>query len=100
MLVCLVDVQRQSNGQGFIGRTLFQWEPEMDENAHKVLLDQPGAPRREIKTSPEGCLAELAVLIEGGFDGLALPAAGFPANVVVALVGTAARPMWLAQSAP
>ena len=72
----------------------------MDENAHKALLDQPGAPRHLINTSPEGCLAEWAVLIEGGFARLALLAAGFPANVVVALVGTAARPTWLAQSAP
>ena len=38
-------------------------------------------------------------MIEGGFDRLALPAAGFPANVVVALVGTAARPTWLVRLA-
>jgi DNA primase len=38
--------------------------------------------------------------IEGGFDRLALQAAGFPANAVIALVGTAARPAWLAQFAP
>jgi len=41
-------------GQGFIGRTLLKWEPGMDENAHKALLDRPGAPRRWIKTNPAG----------------------------------------------
>ncbi len=96
------------NGQGFIGRTLLRWEPGMDENAHKALLDQPGVPRRWIKTNPAGwfgfdapaCLAERVVLVEGGFDRLVLLAAGFPANAVIALVGTAARPFWLAQYAP
>jgi hypothetical protein len=95
-------------GHGFIGRTLLQWEPGMDENAHKALLDQNGAPRRWIKTNPAGwfgfdapaCLDEQVVLVEGGFDRLALQAAGFPANAVIALVGTAARPAWLAQFAP
>jgi DNA primase len=95
-------------GQGFIGRTLLKWEPGMDENAHKVLLDQPGAPRRWIKTNPAGWfgfetparLAEWVVLVEGGFDRLALLAAGLPANAVIALVGTAARPAWLARCAP
>jgi DNA primase len=80
----------------------------MDENAHKALLDQPGAPRRWIKTNPAGwfgfetpaCLAEWVVLVEGGFDRLALLAAGLPANAVIALVGTAARPAWLTQLAP
>ena len=86
------------DGQGFIGRTLLKWEPGMDENAHKALLDQPGAPRRWIKTNPAGwfgfdapaCLDEQVVLVEGGFDRLILLAAGFPANAVIALVGTAA----------
>jgi DNA primase len=96
------------DGQGFIGRTLLKWEPGMDENAHKALLDQPGAPRRWIKTNPAGwfgfdapaCLDERVVLVEGGFDRLVLLAAGFPANAVIALAGTAARPAWLAQFAP
>jgi Toprim-like len=95
------------DGQGFIGRTLLGWEPGMDENAHKDLLDQPGAPRRWIKTNPAGwfgfdapaCLAERVVLVEGGFDRLVLLTAGFPVNAVIALVGTAARPAWLARSA-
>jgi DNA primase len=95
-------------GQGFIGRTLLRWEPGMDENAHKALLDQPGSPRRWIKTNPAGWfgfdetsrLTKQIVLVEGGFDRLTLLAAGFPATSVLALVGTAARPAWLARSAP
>ena len=95
-------------GQGFIGRTLLKWEPGMDENAHKAILDQPGAPRRWIKTNPAGwfgfeapgLLTEWVVLVEGGFDRLALLAAGFPSTSVIALVGTAARPAWLVRSAP
>ncbi len=96
------------DGQGFIGRTLLRWEQGMDENAHKAMLDQPDAPRRWIKTNPAGwfgfeapeLLAEWVILVEGGFDRLALLAAGFPANSVIALVGTAARPAWLVRSAP
>ncbi len=95
-------------GGGFTGRTLLRWEPGMDENAHKALLDRPGAPRRWVKTNPAGWfgfdtpgrLADWIVLVEGGFDRLALLAAGFPASAVIALVGTAARPSWLARSAP
>src|SRR6266567_1076462 len=96
------------DGGGFIGRTLLRWEPGMDENTHKALLDRPGAPRRWIKTNPAGWfgfdvpgqLTERVVLVEGGFDRLALLAAGFPATTVIALVGTAARPAWLVRSAP
>ncbi len=96
------------DGQGFIGRTLLRWEPGMDENAHKAVLDQHGAPRRWIKTNPAGWfgfeaperLIEWVVLVEGGFDRLALLTAGFLANSVIALVGTAARPAWLVRSAP
>jgi hypothetical protein len=96
------------DGQGFIGRTLLRWAPGMDENAHKALLDRPGIPRRWVKTNPAGWfgfdapgrLAEWVVLVEGGFDRLALLAAGFPASTVIALVGTAAQPGWLARSAP
>jgi hypothetical protein len=95
-------------GGGFIGRTLLRWEPGMDENAHKAVLDRPGAPRRWIKTNPAGWfgfdapgqLTERVVLVEGGFDRLALLAAGFPASTVIALVGTAARPTWLVRLAP
>ena len=95
-------------GQGFIGRTLLKWEPGMDENTHKALLDRPGAPRRWIKTNPAGWFGGDAlkqgegplILVEGGFDRLALLAAGIPAASVLALVGTAARPSWLRWLAP
>lgn len=95
-------------GQGFIGRTLLKWEPGMDENTHKTLLDQPGAPRRWIKTNPAGWFGGDAlkqsegplILVEGGFDRLALLSAGMPAESVLALVGTAARPSWLRWLAP
>jgi hypothetical protein len=96
------------DGQGFIGRTLVRWARGMDENAHKALLDSAGAPRRWIKTNPSGWfgfaqperLASAVVLVEGGFDRLALLSAGLPDNAVLALVGTAARPNWLVQMAP
>jgi len=95
-------------GQGFIGRTLLKWEPGMDENAHKALLDRPGAPKRWIKTNPAGWFGidalpqagGLLILVEGGFDRLALLSAGIPAASVIALVGTAARPSWLLWLAP
>jgi DNA primase len=90
-------------GRGFIGRTLLKWEPGMDENTHKALLDRPGAPRRWIKTNPAGWFGGDAlkqsegslILVEGGFDRLALLSAGMPAESVIALVGTAARLSWL-----
>ena len=96
------------DGQGFIGRTLLKWEPGMNENTHKDLLDQPGAPHRWIKTCPAGwfgfaepaCLLEQVILVEGSFDRLALLAAGLPATLVVALVGTVARPTWFTHYAP
>lgn len=95
-------------GRGFIGRTLLKWEPGMDENAHKALLEQPGAPKRWIKTNPAGWFGGDAlqssegplILVEGGFDRLALLSAGMPAESVLALVGTAARPSWLMHLAP
>jgi DNA primase len=40
------------------------------------------------------------VLVEGGFDRLALLTAGLPDNAVIALVGTAARTAWLTRFAP
>jgi len=95
-------------GQGFIGRTLLKWEPGMDENGHKALLDRPGAPKRWIKTNPAGWFGIDAlqhsqgplILVEGGFDRLALLSAGIPAESVIALAGTAARLSWLLWLAP
>src|SRR5258708_15206839 len=80
----------------------------MHENAHKALLDRPGAPKRWIKTNPVGWVGIDAlqhsqgplILVEGGFDRLALLAAGIPAASGIALVGTAARPSWVLWLAP
>ncbi len=88
-------------GKGYIGRSLWHWKPGMDENAHKELLDKPGRPRRWIKTNPAGWFgvdleqfSRSIVLVEGAFDRLALLAAGFHAENVVALAGTAAQVDW------
>jgi DNA primase len=80
----------------------------MDENAHKALLERPGAPRRWIKTNPAGWFGGDAlkhsegplILVEGGFDRLAVLSAGMLAESVLSLVGTAARPSWLRWLAP
>ncbi len=88
-------------GVGMIGRSLWGWQPGMDEISHKALLEQPDSPKRWIKTNPAGwfCeldqLAETIILVEGGFDRLALLSAGFAASEVVALVGTAAPVEWI-----
>ena len=92
-------------GQEYIGRSLCGWTVGMDENMHKALLDSPRTPRRWIKTNPAGwfgeepsSLASCLILVEGGFDRLALLAAGFPANAVVALAGTTLQIEWLLQA--
>lgn len=89
-------------GRGYIGRTLRGWQPGMNEREHKTLLDSNNTLRRWIKTNPAGwfCsnldqLARCIILVEGGFDRLTLLAAGFAANEVVALAGTAAHIEWL-----
>jgi hypothetical protein len=89
------------SGKGYIGRSLWRWQPGMDENAHKSLLDQPRRPRRWIKTNPAGWfgvdsdqLSSSIILVEGAFDRLTLLIAGFDAPGVVALVGTAAPIDW------
>ncbi len=88
-------------GKGYIGRSLWHWQPGMDENAHKALLDQPGRPRRWIKTNPAGWfgaeldqLSSSIILVEGAFDRLTLLVAGFQPAEVVALAGTAAQIDW------
>lgn len=93
-------------GTGYIGRSLARWQPGMDENRHKDVLEQAGI-RRWIKTNPAGWYGlhpsrygSTLILVEGGFDRLALLSAGLPPESVVALVGTAARPSWLIQHAP
>ncbi len=94
--------------QGYIGRALWRWQPGMDENKHKAVLEHLGndkgnsSVRRWIKTNPAGwfCapfeqLARRLILVEGAFDRLTLLAAGFDEREVVALVGTALQVEWL-----
>lgn len=90
------------HGRGYIGRSLWRWQPGMHEQLHKRILEQPNSPRRWIKTNPAGWFctpfeqfAEHIILVEGAFDRLTLLAAGFAPNEVVALVGTALRIEWL-----
>ena len=88
-------------GKGYIGRSLWHWQPGMDENVHKSLLDQPGRPRRWIKTNPAGWFsvdlnefANSIIIVEGAFDRLTLLMGGFQPADVVALEGTAAQIDW------
>jgi hypothetical protein len=89
-------------GHGYIGRSLWQWRPGMNEQAHKALLEREAGPRRWIKTNPAGWFctpfeqfASSIILVEGAFDRLALLAAGFAPTEVVALAGTALQIDWL-----
>jgi hypothetical protein len=88
--------------QGYIGRSVWGWQPGMDENTHKALLERREGVRRWMKTKPAGwfCapfeqLAPRLILVEGAFDRLTLLAAGFDRREVVALVGTALQIEWL-----
>ena len=91
--------------RGYAGRSLRLWQPGMDENEHKRLLDEfdERAGRDERKkirrwrmTNPAGyfgasprSLSSCVAVVEGAFDRLALLAAGLDAPDVIALVGTA-----------
>jgi DNA primase len=99
-------------GAGYAGRSLHLWQPGMDENEHKALLDrlteeeeaaheqdrrQPVLHRRWEKTYPAGWYGwqeappePYLVLVEGPFDRLALLAAdrSVKSGEVVALVGS------------
>ena len=90
------------DGVGYIGRSLWHWQPGMNETAHKELLERPGSPKRWIKTNPAGWFGadferfpQIIMLVEGAFDRLTLIAAGFSPGDIVALVGTAAPVDWL-----
>ena len=90
------------DGRGYIGRSLWHWQPGMNEKAHKAVLEQSGSPKRWIKTYPAGWFSadfeempRAVILVEGAFDRLTLLAAGFAANEIIALVGTAAPLEWL-----
>lgn len=104
------------DGRGYAGRSLYLWQPGMDENEHKALLEAlagqeqeaseaahergeylPVLHRRWEKTYPAGWygLADLdsdcehVIIVEGPFDRLALVAAcGDFAGHIVALVGS------------
>ncbi|MFL5706360.1 MAG: toprim domain-containing protein [Ktedonobacteraceae bacterium] len=90
------------DGRGYIGRSLWHWQPGMNETIHKALLERPGSQKRWIKTSPSGWfgvdfehLANTIMLVEGAFDRLTLLAAGFQSTEIIALVGTAMPVDWL-----
>ncbi len=90
------------DGRGYIGRSLWHWQPGMNETIHKALLERPGSPKRWIKTSPAGWFGvdfelfpHTIMLVEGAFDRLTLLAAGFQAPEIVALVGTTLPVEWL-----
>jgi Toprim-like len=87
---------------GFCGRSLVGWRPGMTDQEHKEALEQPGMPRRWLKTWPHGWfgyepgkLGSWIALVEGPFDRCALLAAGFHPPEVIALVGTGGRASWL-----
>jgi Toprim-like len=91
--------------RGYAGRTLRLWQPGMDENEHKAVLeeyderagkDERKKIRRWRKTNPAGyfgvgatSLSPCIAVVEGAFDRLALLASGLEPPDVMALVGTA-----------
>ena len=82
---------------GFAGRLLTGWQSCADEEAHKELLEVRDL-RRWLKTYPAGWFwtpsqrpISPLIVVEGPFDRLTLLAAGFEAEEVAALVGTALR---------
>ncbi len=99
------------SGQGFIGRALHLWEVGMDEYEHRRVIEGHNARIREYnaqipeggkrgyelhawtKTSPAGYFnaqilqrCKVPIFVEGGFDALALLAAGI--QDVIATCGT------------
>jgi hypothetical protein len=84
-------------GLGYAGRSLWGWQPGMDEDEHKKILDADGAPKRWRKTYPAGyfgydqLVEESAVIVEGPVDALALMTSGLLDMPILALVGTACR---------
>ena len=89
-------------GRGYIGRSLWRWQPGMTETTHKALLERKGGPKRWIKTNPAGWfgadferLPRTVMLVEGAFDRLTLLAAGCQASAVIALAGASAQVDWL-----
>jgi hypothetical protein len=72
----------------------------MDEDQHKALLQQRTLPRL-LKTGNAGWLwkpeevGRAVILVEGKFEKLALVAAGFASQEVIAIGGAAAKVDWL-----
>jgi DNA primase len=96
-------VYHPEHGLQFAGRNLHLWQPGMDENEHKALLepleDEKGI-RRWRKTHAQGWFNFQAMetgkditFVEGAFDALALIEAG--KRETVAVVGTALSVSWL-----
>ena len=90
------------HGLQFAGRSLKLWQPGMDENEHKDLLEKDGI-KRWRKTHATGWLnfkaletAAHVTIVEGPFDALACIEAGL--NDVVAVIGTAVDVAWLPKS--
>lgn len=95
------------SGVGYIGRALWGWQPGMDENEHKRILDEHETKghtdrRRWEKTDPAGWygpsadqLVETVIIVEGPFDRVALLAGGVEPCECLALVGTALNPEML-----
>ena len=90
------------DGRGYIGRSLWRWQPGINETSHRILLEQPASPKRWIKTNPAGWFctnstqkAETILFVEGAFDRLTLLVAGLPSTAIIALVGTALPLDWL-----
>lgn len=102
-------------GVGYIGRALHLWQPGMDEDTHKALLEADDRDSRDLrdwgrrweKTYPAGWhgyaampAARYVVIVEGSMDALALRVAGMSSaqTAVVALAGIAARVDWIPPS--
>lgn len=87
------------DGLHFAGRNLHLWQPGMDENTHKDMLEEKDI-RRWRKTHVGGWFNYQAMehsadvtFVEGAFDALALIEAGI--EDTVAIIGTALTVDWL-----
>lgn len=100
----VIPVYSPSEGLQFAGRWLKLWQPGMDENEHKALLDSKGLKdKRYLKTHAGGLFNYQALdgaghvtIVEGAFDALACIEAGLPNTI--AIIGTALTVDWLPKS--
>jgi len=95
-------VYHPEHGLQFAGRNLYLWQPGMDENEHKKLLEllEGKGIRRWRKTHAGGWFNRKslegrkdAIFCEGAFDALSLIEAGLP-NAIAA-VGTELKVEWV-----